>query len=136
MELSKQVCNLELAKKLKELGVPQESLFYWEKIQRESFILSLREKLMEIVDESEEGGWTFLEEGLSKGDVYSAFTVAELGEMLPFIIKEYRLAIWREESSWKVFYGGEKCALCEFEENNLSDSMSKMLAYLKENKLI
>ena len=29
MELEKQVCNLELAQKLKKLGVKQESLFYW-----------------------------------------------------------------------------------------------------------
>src|SRR6187551_1502508 len=31
MELSKQVCSLELAQKLKELGIRQESYFYWVK---------------------------------------------------------------------------------------------------------
>ena len=29
MELKDQVCNQELSKRLCELGVPQESLFYW-----------------------------------------------------------------------------------------------------------
>ena len=29
MKLEDQVCSLELAKKLKELGVKQDSLFYW-----------------------------------------------------------------------------------------------------------
>jgi len=29
MKLEDQVCSLELAKRLKELGVEQESLFYW-----------------------------------------------------------------------------------------------------------
>ena len=29
MKIESQVCSLELAKKLKELGVKQESLYYW-----------------------------------------------------------------------------------------------------------
>ena len=30
MKLEEQVCSLELAKELKELGVKQDSMFYWE----------------------------------------------------------------------------------------------------------
>src|SRR5712691_127674 len=76
MQLSKQVIYLELYKRLKELGVKQESLFYWVK------------------------------EVTTKGDNYfvaylygvsdtkrrfiniqcSAFTVAELGILLPFSV--------------------------------------------------
>ena len=66
MELRNQVCSLELAKKLKELNCQQDSLWYW------------------IVDEKTK------EVDLSNGKpiikglkFYSAFTVAELGEMLP-----------------------------------------------------
>ena len=29
MPIEEQVCSLELAKKLKGLGVPQDSVFYW-----------------------------------------------------------------------------------------------------------
>lgn len=60
MKLEDQVTNLEISKKLKSLGVEQESYFYWE-------------------------GWnesiTHEEDG-SFDDVYSAFTVAELIELL------------------------------------------------------
>jgi hypothetical protein len=36
MELSKQVASLDFAKRLKELGVKQESLFYWCKENKEN----------------------------------------------------------------------------------------------------
>jgi hypothetical protein len=64
MKLEHQCVNLELAKKLKELGVEQESYFTWE-----------------------ERGSGYAELFLSKGTscahkYYSAFSVAELGELL------------------------------------------------------
>ena len=69
MELKDQVCSLEQAKKLKKLGVPQKSLWYW-KLSGTKFIL---------VDKF------YLFDKNLHGDsrVYSAFTTAELGEMLP-----------------------------------------------------
>ena len=63
MELSKQVCSLEQAKRLKELGVEQESLFYWTSDSQPDYYLRQGE--------------------ITCDDDYSAFTVAELGVMLP-----------------------------------------------------
>ena len=71
MKVEEQVCSLELAKKLKDLGVKQESLWYWVKIAEidRQWILMHTDKVHE-------------------GFIYvSAFTVAELGEMLPNKIK-------------------------------------------------
>jgi len=77
MKIEKQVCNLKLAKRLKQLNCKQESLFYWANKSRclngyyfdsgetDEYILALNEYKTEN----------------SKKD-YSAFTVAELGEML------------------------------------------------------
>jgi hypothetical protein len=64
MTIEEQVTSLEVSKKLKELGVKQESLWYWWK-----------------------AGHIFVEERRYAGRQWeklaSAFTVAELGEMLP-----------------------------------------------------
>lgn len=75
MKLEKQVCSLELAKKLKELGVKQESIFYWTRsYTRKTGVFQADSKY-------------YL--AYSKNKKYyaeyecSAFTVAELGELLP-----------------------------------------------------
>ena len=69
MTLEQQVVSLELAKRLKELGVRQESLFWWE---------------------VESGGYQNIitKERISgnpsyPADLYCAFTVAELCSLLP-----------------------------------------------------
>ena len=62
MKLEDQVCSLELAQRLKELGVKQESLWVWREYGH-GFELELR-------DED-----TF-------GEMTAAFTVAELGEIM------------------------------------------------------
>jgi hypothetical protein len=106
MELSKQVVSLDLAQRLKELGVKQESLFYW--IQEDT----VKEgPLYHVVDLY----------GVSDSKrryiniVASAFTVAELGEMLPWHVeKTVEETYWLEmvkngknpvgAKQWEVFY--------------------------------
>lgn len=78
MKLKDQVVSLELAKKLKELGVKQESLFYWSfgdvyEEGKEEWCVNYRSKVTKRNGVDLE--W------------YAAFTVAELGEMLPSDIK-------------------------------------------------
>jgi len=71
MKLENQVCSLELAKKLKELGVKQESLFYWR------YNDGMDEWFIDEWDEFGPG-----KEFISSLKATSAFTVAELLEML------------------------------------------------------
>lgn len=88
MKLESQVCSLEYAKRLKELGVKQESLFYW------SFYdggFSEEEPGITLTDEANHG----FEE-----DLLSAFTVAELGEMLPKQI-EYKVTDYGDRSGYR-----------------------------------
>lgn len=73
MELEKQVCSRELAKRLKELGFKQESLFYWAQG------LTIYPNAPFANSKWRNGGKTPLYG-------YSAFTVAELGEILPLEI--------------------------------------------------
>ena len=116
MRLEDQVVSLELAKKLKELGVKQESLFYY---------LPMYDGTHHIL---------FYRELTHSINYYiSAFTVAELGEMLPDYIeltkvKNIHLAtIYSEDNGT---------------ENNVSviddteaNSRAKMLIYLIEQGL-
>ena len=133
MKPENQVCSLELSKKLKKLGVPQESVFYWRdgKIEYEPFIDS------------------------SLCKVYSAFTVAELGEMLPisFIKKgeKYAYAIniiidrnpsGAREFRINYFNMSEDEKEAKVLPNNFiyseneANARAKMLCYLLENKLM
>ena len=116
MKLENQVVSLDLAKRLKEVGVKQESLFVWyTNPWQHKTGLEIRKKA---------------EENLLVGhaDYCAAFTVAELGEMLPedesFRIKHTtgECNIWRDD---EVFSGDTE-----------TDARAKMLIYLLENKLI
>jgi len=68
MRLEDQVCSLELAKKLKELGVKQDSLFYWLK-EEEPYIWFNPPNFSHPMNTVH---WN-----------YSAFTVAELLDIIP-----------------------------------------------------
>jgi hypothetical protein len=74
MELEDQVCRLELAKRLKALGVKQESLF------------------QHVNNPIGMAGWQIWYEGRvpnvlgENAEWCSAFTVSELGEMLPMTV--------------------------------------------------
>lgn len=65
LKIEDQVCSLELAKKLRELGVKQESVWRW-----------IEYPDLTRIAGPEEFGFA------STAKVYSAFTVAELGRML------------------------------------------------------
>lgn len=73
MPLEKQVTSLKLSQRLKELGVKQESLFWWD--NGELPIRSDGKKRIPFVQYSKKGFAEYK-------NFYSTFTVAELGEML------------------------------------------------------
>jgi hypothetical protein len=119
MELEKQVCSLELAKKLKELGLKQESYFWW--------FQNARNGNWMMGDASD----AIKKDGKKEIPSYSAFTVAELGEMLP---REE----WGADSMSKKYRVWWKRAPVETDwiENTEADARAEMLVYLLENKLI
>ena len=131
MKLEKQVCNLELSKKLKELGVKQESLWYWQ-LNKDGWILVLAEQIVE------------------ENDCVSAFTLAELGEMLPaHPTRESKITGSEEGAKWFAMKYDDEVNkdnsqkieyVCEFGNNKFRDrneanARAKMLIYLIENKL-
>lgn len=127
MRIEDQVANLELSFRVHELGVNIESLFYW------------------TPSDFKADGWDIqsLETRknyprLISGESVSAFTVAELGEMLPKWYASYRV---NEDSpiSFKtgMFWrceGGDP--FHKEAGKSEADSRAKMIIYLIENKII
>lgn len=122
LPLEKQVCGLELAQKLKELGVEQESMFYWS----HGFNCQKMDDFWELL---------FIEsERLKYGDKISAFTVAELGEILPSGFKVCKTGTLKYLGS-QCIEQGEWEDLPETLSQLEADARAKMLIYLIEKGL-
>jgi hypothetical protein len=130
MTLEEQVTRLELSKRLDELGVKQDSLFYWVDNFRGIELCGKDNLNIEwsIHPSSNHGNW-------------SAFTVAELGEMLP---NEKTISCWSQKTCcvepdklWSCTYytGSFGNAINEYGKTE-ADARAKMLINLIENNLL
>ena len=131
MKLQQQVTSLELSKKLKELGVKQESLFYWCEYRRwenEDNKMVEQDTVWEIDRSGVVGG-----NGHSTGRNFSAFTVAELGEML-YLHSEHFIKAYGDVFDFPGT--GRVGDLGIINLMRRPDMGAKMLIYLLENKLI
>lgn len=130
MKLEDQVCSLELAKRLKELGVKQESIFYW--INDE--ILIHREHAYSTIDPNLTGwsssGCGCCSRGENDLESWSAFTVAELVEMLPATVGNPHLEMCKMVGD---NYGIEYICSDHFtEDKTFANACAKMLIHLIE----
>jgi hypothetical protein len=123
MKLEDQVISLELAKKLKELGVKQESLFRWQEWRD----LGYQGKGHPFVWCLEPGSGNVREE-------LSAYTVAELGEMLPQGCESFKTQ--SPEKGWVCYWEHEKGRYNKCYGHVEADARAKMLIYLLENNLL
>lgn len=148
MKLENQVSSLELSKKLKELGVPQESLFSWMLIEKQ-----VHNRLYPDMYQTEDEKW-YLCQLKDYGTIHaidhvSAFTVAELGMMLPGTLwgKPYDIELYvygdkpdRSDRQYgielKTYNDGSVQTYWTVNENNEADARAKMLIYLIENNLL
>lgn len=130
MNLESQVCSLELSRRLNELGVKQESLYFWSLCQE-----CVKEYEIEGIQVTPELGDS------GHGDKWSAFTVAEVGVMLPYKIKDHYLMIEKCFSNiWHISYMEAEVSIQDVlhKTNNelLGNALAEMLLYLIENKLM
>ena len=138
--IEKHCVSLELSKKLKELGVPQKSEFYW-----------LRGA------DPKEGIWTIVHKQIMEDVIYdkrnlptSAYLASELGEMLPnyinipykngktkspnhfLVLKKYPV----DKHNWGIrYYRTSRSINIEKRADTEADARAKMLIYLIENSL-
>lgn len=112
MKLEEQVCSIDIAKRLKELGVSQESVFYWRKTLslKKPFEIFYRQSLTPSLDED-----------------YSAFTVAELGEILP----PHSMITHKMAMGWCGTINGK-----DFTASTEADARAKMLIHLIEKGIV
>lgn len=162
MKLEQQVANLELSQKLDSLGVKGESLFYHIKDESEKIdrIHPAGEIIQEYeVDEEYGSSYPTPEDVLTNESwsdykensiIVSAYTVAELGEMLPREIDlPYKNGKSRGRAHRRIYgeYGAGLPFYCYYyctsRSSNLeeradteADARAKMLIHLLENKLI
>ena len=147
MKLEQQVCNSELAKKLEELGVKQESLFIWVEKGWYEPKWNMCKELEEVVIFSadslkrEKDG----ELEIAYNTLASAFTVAELGEILPLYLREdadkgisfsvetncLHIRKTYDNKGWICAYSHRTQSA-----NTEADARAKMLIHLIENNLI
>ena len=144
MILENQTCSLELAKKLKELQVEQNSLFYWlEVIDNNTNI----PKIVYSEYNSHEDREGIYSNNLEKWKeiYYSAYTVGELGSMMPKWLFGPELLEWKSEKQeggiwainvYRTHMTCEPDNLFWANEEKQADAYAKMLIYIKENKLI
>ncbi len=121
MKLEDQVCSLELSRKLKELGVKQESYFWWAKSA--IWNIAVRPDGNLFVPATSHS-YQF-----PADQRYSAFTVAELGEML----KGHKFPFWSARYGWET---PDNELDGSYYADTEADVRAKMLIYLLENKLI
>lgn len=130
MPLEKQVCDLELAKRIKELGVEQESLWYWIKHKPDFYENNPWFKGKPKPEIKPFLGQRIVVPEYYYDSVYSAFTVAELGKILP---KYYKTI--KKEAMWSA-YDKYDAGVLETISNTEANARAKMLIYLLENDLI
>lgn len=120
-----QVVSLELAARLKELGVKQTSLFCWSELES---VPSGREYKVYYKDCYSDTNYLDI----------AAFTASELGEMLPasIVYEDYDLTLGMAKGvdNWiTLYYEEDSSPPIDFRASTLADSMALMLIYLIEN---
>lgn len=132
MKLEDQCVSLELAKRLKELGAKQSSIFVWEYYDDQCHALKFIP-------------YAVVPNEINKFQLYSAFTVAELGEMIPASIHSLSGAetekpvIMQKTHEKEYFVYGQLQSGATYPilgADTEADARAKFLIYLLENGII
>lgn len=147
MNLKDQVVSIELAKKLKDLGVKQDSFFYYIPTVMGYEITTY----IDLVDHDDSKNYYLAMLMINVPEkVFSAFTVAELGELLPKELpSKDKCHAYELNCKWELHYSDDKMWHITYKsfDNDIAmdfiiydkseaNARARMLIYLIENKLM
>ncbi|MCU7550320.1 hypothetical protein OCK74_14455 [Chitinophagaceae bacterium LB-8] len=124
MVLKDQICPLVHAKRLKEFGIIQESLLYY---NDRGIVIKIQSDFIALELKSADADWV-----IEEGNYVSAFTVAELGAALPNSINGIQLIMENSEEVKYVSYPRIKTTFGRSE----AQARANMLLWLIENKYV
>jgi len=137
MTIENHVVSVNLAKRLKELSVPQNSIYYWT-----IYCEQCREHYYPNMDKNSES-FTSLQQGENHGDNYSAYLATELLQWIPNEIsyddKCHALNIENQGSQWAVYYRqflNDQFVPCCRTGENIQNTLGEIIINLIENKII
>ena len=161
MKLEQQVTSRELSEKLRDLGVKQESIFYWTHFtgNGDGYFFAYGTEDIEYGEKCNGypsiGDYIPVHTSPEKGNIAirykmcSAFTVAELGEMLPvrdyitegIILDRDKLASWstfKSDGKWycNLTWRYSDTKVEQIKADTEAEARGLMLEYLITNKLI
>lgn len=133
MNIESQVTSLELSKKLKDLGVKQDSLFYWYKnpikIIDDTFFIEYEESI----------NVNIYRDYPDPIKLYSAYSASELLELLPDKIKieniNYYFDIKKTHFNYIASYNDLTTLIIDESDKNVCNALAKILIRLIENNL-
>lgn len=128
MKLEDQLVSLELSLKLNELGFKQESNWYWVEFEPHVWDLFYKCPNHELWFDPRKESLFYLD----VFRIHSAYSVAELGEMLPNFMASKPRQSDSTFQIWNVISPNESVIKSDSE----ADVRAKMLIYLRERKLI
>ena len=128
------VSSLELSRRLKELGVKQESQFYLvREIGKKAILVQAKKNWPINLTKSRYGT-----NESRYDDIFSAFLVSELGEMLPTRYASHRFKLGGElrgQISWLCYARGKTEDPC-VDADTEADARAKILIYLIEQGIV
>lgn len=129
MRLEDQCCSLDQSKRLSELGIKAKSLFYWREYLDENVNKWQAALLLDDKTDDESIKYSLADSS------YPAFTVAELGVMLP---TDYYSYAGDSCKDWYCLRHGDESNYSKYEfaeSPNEAQARASMLIYLLENNL-
>lgn len=145
MKIEKQVTNVEISKKIYDLGVEYPSYFFWKFIKSKcsgknhpvsehpkKFII-IRSTDMQSCDPASMSHFAKLR---ADGDLFPAYTVAELGDMLPKYVMTSKTTVHVTENEDNVRMSDIVVSLSRQDLETEADGRGIALIHLIEKKII